>query len=148
MSKVDQAELYKKAVQENQVRGEALDKEFGTLLEELKALGGGTQTYAADSVIEIPGTLFSTVVNFISHNAKTLENLNNAITTIVKQTQFSVDVALTNNAAMSVEVIKEHINQVKVGKTVSNETIDKENAEVKVKEIKKPSKSKKVSEAK
>ena len=38
MSKVDQAELYKKAVQENQVRGEALDKEFGTLLEELKVV--------------------------------------------------------------------------------------------------------------
>ena len=47
-----------------------------------------------------------------------------------------VDVSLTDNVALTLEIIKEHMKQVKAGKTVDNSVIEKEDSEEKIKEIK------------
>lgn len=123
-------------LKENKERSEALAKEYDVLLDELTEIKGMNQSYAKDSTIEIPGPLFASFINYVSYSKQTLEQINNSMTMFMNQMHNVVDVSLTDNVALTLEIIKEHIKQVKAGKTVDNSVIEKEDAEAKIKEIK------------
>jgi Cu/Ag efflux protein CusF len=121
---------------ENQARREELQKEYEELLEEMNEVGAESQSYSKDSVIEIPGPLFSSFINYVSNSKQTLEHLNNTITMFANQVNNAIEISLTDNDAFTVAILREHLKQVKAGKTVSNSTIEKENSEENVKEVK------------
>lgn len=123
-------------LKENKERSEALAKEYDVLLDELTEIKGMNQSYSRDSTIEIPGSLFASFINYVSYSKQTLEQINNSMTMFMNQIHNVVDVSLTDNVALTLEIIKEHIKQVKAGKTVDNSVIEKEDSEAKIREIK------------
>jgi len=112
-------------------RKKKLAERYDKLLAELEEAKGNTQSYAKDSVIEIPGPLFSSFINFVNHNKSILEDIETSINSFTKNMSNVIDVALTDNAELTIELIAQHLEQVKAGKTVDNKVVDRE----KIKEV-------------
>jgi len=128
-------EELEKMLQDNKERRNQLAEEYDVLLKEMEKVGAGEQSYSKDSTIEIPGPLFSSFVNFVSHNKRALSEINNSLTMFINQINSAIELSLTDNDALTVAILEQHIEQVKKGATVSNKVIEQENAEVKIGEI-------------
>ena len=128
-------EKQKEALEQAKVQREELDKRFDTLLEKLETVGGLNQSYSKDSVVEIPGPLFASFINFVSMNKRTLEQVTETMEAVTKHVANAMDIALIDSQQMTVAIMEEHIKLVEAGKTSSPEELDKEDAEVKVQKI-------------
>lgn len=132
MEKVEEREAALEAAKKQR---EELDKRFDILLEQLETVGGLNQSYSKDSVVEIPGPLFASFINFVAMNKRTLEQVTHTMEQVTSHVKDAMDIALIDSQQMTVAVMEQHINLVKQGKTVSPEVLDAEDAEVRVNKL-------------
>lgn len=125
-----------KALAEAKKQSEELNKRFDELLDKLEKVGGLNQSYSKDSVVEVPGPLFASFINFVSMNKKTLEQVTQTMEAVTKHVSDAIEIALIDSQQMTVAVMEQHIKLVEQGKTSSPEEMDKEDAEHKVQKIK------------
>ena len=140
MKKKEQEESEKKRealIAKQKEDRDMLDKEYTELMKELETLGGNTQSYAKDSIIEIPGPLFSKFTNFLSNNNRVLDSISQSVGMFMTNVDMIIQHSINSNDEVTIDLVKEHIKQVKLGKTVSNSVIEEEDAEVKINEIQK-----------
>lgn len=107
------------------------EKELDELYDQLEEGNYFNQTYAEGSKVEMDGPMLASLVNFINDHKRTLYSMqqimNVALTTI--------DAMLADNAAVTIELMKIHKNNVDAGNSVSMEEMDKIDAKEKIKEV-------------
>lgn len=116
------------------------EEELDKFYEELESGNYFTQSYGKDSVVEIPGVLFATYVNYVRAQRQTMNTIENMLQTLTSVK----DAMLVDASYMTIELMKTHKKNVDDGKTMSIEAQDVEDAKEEIKEVKKePTKKKK-----
>ena len=113
---------------------------YDKLFEELEEGGYFNMTYGKDSEVTIPGSLFNSFIFYIHSQSKNIASTRNVIS-VLDQTLKGLQV---NTADMTVRLMKQHKTNVDNGWAISQEEMDKEDAQEEIKELeKKPSRKKK-----
>lgn len=107
------------------------EKELDELYDQLEEGGYFDRTYAEGSKVQMDGPMLASLVNFINDHKRTLYSMqqimNVALTTI--------DAMLADNAAVTIELMKIHRDNVDAGNSISQAEMDKLDAKEKIKEV-------------
>lgn len=122
-----------------QIEMEAMNKRYDELFDELDAGGYFKQGYSDESVVQIPGKLFGSFVNFIQSQMQTLY----AVGSTIEILQNTNQALITNVSNMTVRLMEQHKANVDIGSTTSMEELDKEDAKKHIKEVTHDASSKK-----
>lgn len=114
-----------------QVEMDALNKRYDELFDELDAGGYFKQGYSDESVVQIPGKLFGSFVNFVQSQMQTLYAIGSTINILQNTNQ----ALITNVSNMTISLMEQHKANVDIGATTSMEELDKEDAKKRVKEV-------------
>lgn len=138
----DQKENAEKATKQVQSKKLEYETSLDALFDELDKGDYFKQSYAPGSKVELDGTLFASLINFINDHKRSLYSVQQMLNLLTT----TVDAMLTDNAAVTIELMKAHRDNVDNGNSVSMEEMDKIDAKENIKEIiveeKKPKKSK------
>lgn len=115
---------------------EAQTQEVGDRLDSLwEKMSEGNymeQGYAPDSEVVISGELFQSFINHVASSKKVVDSIKQAFDLITK----SIDATILDQSKMTIHLMEQHIKNVDDGRTISNSVLDKEDAKVKIKEVK------------
>jgi hypothetical protein len=120
MEQVNEEELLKNA----QEAAEKLEKRFEELAKEISDKGYDKRTYAKDSVVEIPGTLFAQFTTYMADRQKYMAEIQKVCVNMAN----SLDMALQAYDNLTVALMEQHIKNCAAGKTISHREQDKEDA--------------------
>jgi len=111
---------------------EIFNNRFDELMKEMEELGATDHGYSKDSVITIPGTLYSTFLNLISHVKQSLNTMDTSLEMALRASS-----QMQNNAAkMTLSLMEQHVSNIKAGATINQAQLDVEDAEQKIQEVK------------
>lgn len=125
--------------QETANAAQDMNSRFDELIAQMEELGASNHGYSKDSTITIPGTLFSTFLNVVSHIKQTLDGLDKTLEineNVLAQARHAIGVLHNNTATMTLELMQQHVENIKAGSTTSQEVLDVEDAEQKIQEVK------------
>lgn len=123
----DVEELRKRQVE----RTEKLEKDYNEIFAQLEEGGYLGHGYADDSVVMVPGPLFSSFINFISSQMQTLHTVGSTIEIL----QNTNDALITNLSEMTVRLMRQHKANVDAGVTLTSEQMDEADAKKHIKEV-------------
>lgn len=109
-----------------------IDKEYKKLLKEIQKKGYDKMSYGKDSVVPMPGPLFAKFISYMNNHKRVLENIEYSLGIILN----TIDASFTANDEFVLELIKKHKDNCDKGLTISDKEMDKEDAEIKIKEKK------------
>jgi len=108
-----------------------IGERYDELFEQLDKGDYFKQTYGPDSVVIIPGKLFSSFVNFVNAEMQTMYSLQSTLQILMN----TGDAMINNISAMTIKLMEQHKANVDVGVTISVEELDKLDAKELVKDV-------------
>lgn len=125
---------------------EKYEKELNELFDELEKGGYYKRTYGEGSKVEMDGTLFASLINFINDHKRSLYTIQQMLNLLATTSE----AMLTDNASVTIEFMKVHKENVDAGNSISMEDMDKADAKEKIKVVapKKTAKKKKATGSK
>jgi len=107
------------------------EEELNNLFDELEKGGYYKRTYGKGSRVEMDGTLFGSLINFINDHKRSLYTIQQMLNLLATTS----DAMLTDNASVTIELMKVHKENVDAGNSISMEDMDKEDAKEKIKVV-------------
>lgn len=93
-----------------------MNEDFDSLFEKLSSEKYDSQGYKKDAKLEIDGSTFSFFINVNSENKRIMDAVQKNLVTAFH----TIDALLTENAKLSIELMKLHIQNIDAGKTTHN----------------------------
>jgi hypothetical protein len=113
-----------------------MEERYDQLFKELEDGGYFDQTYAKDSKVEIPGSLFNSFIWFVNEQSKHMNSVRQVLGVIDSTLN-----GLSNNVnAMTMRLMEQHKENVDSGNTISLDQQKEEDAVETVNEIQRPEK--------
>lgn len=115
-----------------------MNSRFDELIAQMEELGASNHGYSKDSMITIPGSLYVTFLNMVSHIKATLDGLDKTLginEDVLAQARQAIAVLNNNAATMTIQLMEQHVTNIKAGSTISQELLDAEDAVEKIQEI-------------
>jgi len=105
-----------------------MNEDFDSLFEKLASEKYDSQGYKKEANIEINGSIFTMFINVNAENKRVMDAVQKNLVTAFH----TIDALLTENAKLSIELMKLHIENIEAGKTTHNtELLEKTEQDVK-----------------
>jgi hypothetical protein len=108
-----------------------MDRKYDELFDQLEQGGYFKQTYAKDSKVTIPGSLFNSFIYFAHLQAKHLHSIQ-SVMNVIQQTVTGLGNGVSE---MTIRLMEQHKENVDLGYTISAEQMDEEDAKELINEI-------------
>lgn len=107
------------------------DVKFDNLMKEMEEMKANEQGYSKNSQVLIPGTLFTDFTNIVGQSKASLEAIKKSLIFGVQVIERMED----NLSLLTIQLMEQHVTNIKAGSTISQELLDAEDAVEKIQEI-------------
>lgn len=108
------------------------DVKFDNLMKEMEEMKANEQGYSKNSQVLIPGTLFTDFTNIVGQSKASLEAIKKSLIFGVQVIERMED----NLSLLTIQLMEQHVTNIKAGSTTSQELLDEEDAVEKIQEVK------------
>lgn len=108
------------------------DVKFDNLIKEMEEIKANEQGYSKTSQILIPGTLFTNFTNVVGQSKASLDAMKKSFIFGIQVIERLED----NLSLLTIDLMEQHVANIKAGSTINQAALDKEDAEVKIQEVK------------
>lgn len=115
---------------------EEMNARFDALMQKMEEGNYGNQGYSRESEITMPGALFADFLNITSQVKGVLESMDKGLEQMIRTSELTQN----NMAKLTIRLMEQHIQNVEDGNTSSQEALDQEDSEKKIKPIDKKKK--------